>query len=73
MLAYLPFLISANSLGVICLIIFLASTIIVTIPVFATRGGTQLAWTGVAGFLLTVEIAVMVVLVVLVSRGDIWQ
>jgi hypothetical protein len=73
MLAYLPFLISANSLGVICLIIFLASTMIVTIPVFATRGGTQLAWTGVAGFLLTVEIAVMVVLVVLVSRGDIWQ
>jgi hypothetical protein len=73
MLAYLPFLISANSLGVICLIIFLASTMIVTIPVFATRGGTQLVWTGVAGFLLTVEIAVMVVLVVLVSRGDIWQ
>jgi hypothetical protein len=73
MLAYLPFLISANSLGVICLIIFLASTIIFTIPVFATRGGTQLAWTGVAGFLLTVELAVMVLLVVLVSRGDIWQ
>ena len=73
MLAYLPFLISANSLGVICLIIFLASTMIVTIPVFATRGGTQLAWTGVAGFLLTVELAVMVLLVVLVSRGDIWQ
>ena len=73
MLAYLPFLISANSLGVICLIIFLGSSIIFTIPVFATRGGTQLAWTGVAGFLLTVEIAVMVLLVVLVSRGDIWQ
>ena len=73
MLAYLPFLISANSLGVIFLIIFLSSTIIFTIPVFATRGTAQLAWTGVVGFLLTVELAVMVLLVVLVSRGDIWQ
>lgn len=73
MLAYLPFLISANSLGVICLIIFLASTIIFTIPVFATRGGTQMAWGGVVGFLLTVELAIMVTLVVLVSRGEIWQ
>ena len=73
MLAYLPFLISANSLGVIFLIIFLSSTIIFTIPVFATRGMAQLAWTGVVGFLLTVEVAVMVLLVVLVSRGDIWQ
>ena len=73
MLAYLPFLISANSLGVICMIIFLASTMIFTIPVFATRGAAQLAWTGIVGFLLTVELAVMVLLVVLVSRGDIWQ
>jgi hypothetical protein len=73
MLAYLPFLISANSLGVICLIIFLGSSLILTIPVFATRGSTQLIWTGVVGFALTVEIAVMALLVVLVSRGDIWQ
>jgi hypothetical protein len=73
MLAYLPFLISANSLGVICLIIFSASAVILTIPVFATRGGTQAVWTGVVGFLLTVEAAVMVVLVVLVSQGEIWQ
>jgi hypothetical protein len=73
MLAYLPFLISANSLGVICLIIFLASAVIFTIPVFATRGGTQAIWTGIVGFLLTVEAAIMVVLVVLVSQGEIWQ
>lgn len=73
MLAYLPFLISANSLGVILLIIFSASAVILTIPVFATRGGTQAVWTGVVGFLLTVEAAVMVTLVVLVSRGDLWQ
>jgi hypothetical protein len=73
MLAYLPFLISANSLGVICLIIFLGSSIVFTIPVFATRGGTQAVWAGVVGFLLTVEAAVMVLLVVLVSQGEIWQ
>ena len=73
MLAYLPFLISPNTLGVVCLVIFLASSMILTIPVFATRGGTQLAWTGIVGFVLTVEIAVMVLLVVLTSRGDILQ
>jgi hypothetical protein len=73
MLAYLPFLISANSLGVINMIIFLGSAIVLTIPVFATRGSAQLIWTGVVGFLLTLELAVMVLLVVLVSRGDIWQ
>lgn len=73
MLAYLPFLISANSLGVICLLIFLGSAVVLTIPVFATRGGTQAVWTGVVGFLLTVEAAVMVTLVVLVSQGEIWQ
>ena len=73
MLAYLPFLISANTLGVVCLVIFLASSMILTIPVFATRGGTQVMWTGLVGFLLTVELAVMVLLVVLTSRGDIFQ
>ncbi len=73
MLAYLPFLISANSLGVICLIIFLGSSIILTIPVFATRGAAQVVWTGVIGFALTVEIVVMILLVVLTSKGDIFQ
>ena len=73
MLAYLPFLVSANTLGVICLVVFLASSMILTIPVFATRGGTQAAWTGVIGFVLTLELAVMVLLVVLTSRGDIFN
>ena len=73
MLAYLPFLVSANTLGVICLVVFLASSMILTIPVFATRGTTQAVWTGVIGFVLTVEVAVMVLLVVLTSRGDIFQ
>jgi hypothetical protein len=73
MLAYLPFLVSPNSLGVICLVIFLGSSMILTIPVFATRGGAQLAWTGIVGFLLTVEAIVMVVLVVLTSQGKIFD
>lgn len=73
MLDYLPFLISANSLGVISLLIFMASSVILTIPVFATRGGAQAAWFGVAGFLLTVEAAVLITLVVLTSQGEIFQ
>lgn len=73
MLDYLPFLISANSFGVIGLIIFMATSVIFGIPVFATRGGAQAAWAGVVGLVLTVEIAVLVTLVVLIGRGDIWQ
>ncbi len=73
MLDYLPFLISANSLGVISLIIFLASSIVLTIPVFATRGGTQIAWFGAVGFLLTVEAVILITLVVLTSQGEIFQ
>lgn len=73
MLDYVPFLISANSLGVIFLIVFIATSIIFNIPTFATRGGQQLVWFSVAGFLLTVELAVMITLVVLVAQGDIWQ
>ncbi len=73
MLPYLPFLISANSLGVIFLLVFLASTVIFTIPGFATRGGTQIAWLSVAGVLLLIEAAIMITLVVLTSRGEIFQ
>lgn len=73
MLSYLPFLISANSLGVILFLVFLASTVIFTIPGFASRGGTQVAWLGVAGALLTVEAVIFVALVVLTSQGEIFQ
>lgn len=73
MLPELPFLISANSLGVIFLLVFLGSSIILTIPGFATRGGTQVAWLSVAGFLLLVEAIVLVTLVVLTSNGTIWN
>lgn len=73
MFSYLPFLISANSFGVIAVLIFAGTSLILAIPVFASRGGTQLAWAGLVGFLLTVEAAVLVLLVVLVSNGTIWQ
>ena len=73
MFSYLPFLISANSFGIIAVLIFAGSGLILSIPIFASRGGAQLAWTGIIGFLLTVEAAVLVTLVVLVSNGTIWQ
>lgn len=72
MLSYLPFLISTNSFGVIAFIIFLGSSLIFTIPVFATRGMTQLAWLGVVGFILTVEAAGLLTLGILVNNGTIW-
>jgi hypothetical protein len=66
---YLPFLTSASTLGVICLLVFLASSVILTIPVFATRGATQAIWLGAVGFALTVEVAILVALVALQSSG----
>ena len=73
MLANLPFLISTNSFGVIAFIIFLGTSLIFMIPVFATRGATQLLWFGVIGFVLTVEIAGLVTLGILVNNGTIWS
>lgn len=69
----LPFLISANSLGIIALLIFLGSSMIFTIPMFATRGNAQIAWAGAAGVLLLVEAAGLITLIVLVHNGTIWQ
>jgi hypothetical protein len=69
----LPFLISTNSLGVIFLLIFIGSTMIFTIPMFATRGGTQVAWAATAGVLLLIEAAGLITLLVLVHNGTIWQ
>ena len=70
MLVIAPFLISALAFGVTSMIIFMASSVIFTIPVFATRGTAQFIWFGVVGFLLTVEAAVLVVLTILVGNGD---
>lgn len=68
----LPFLISTNSLGIIAFLVFIGSAMIFTIPMFATRGGAQVAWTGVAGVLLLIEAAGLITLVVLVHNGTIW-
>jgi len=73
MLPYLPFLIGPLSMGVISLLIFMGSVVILTIPVFATRGSTQALWFALVGFLLTVEAAALITLTVLVSNGTIWN
>ncbi|GIW15262.1 MAG: hypothetical protein K6U88_00600 [Dehalococcoidia bacterium] len=73
MAASLPFLISAMSLGVINLLIFLASALIITIPVFATRGRTQAIWAAVSGTILLVEAVILVTLVVLTGQGKIFS
>jgi hypothetical protein len=70
MLEFAPFLISALAFGVTSLIIFMTSAVILTIPVFATRGAAQFIWFGVVGFLLTVEAVALVVLTILVGNGD---
>lgn len=73
MAPFLPFLMSAMSLGVINLLIFLASSVIITIPVFATRGRTQAIWAAVSGSVLLIEAAVLVTLVVLTGQGKIFS
>lgn len=71
MLELNPFLYSPIALGVIFALVFAASTVILTIPVFATRGTTQVMWLLGVGFLLTVEAVLLVVLAVLNSNGTI--
>jgi hypothetical protein len=71
MLSYLPVLMSPNDAGIISLIIFLASSVILGIPVLANRGSTQLLWAGVVGLVLTLEIAAMITIVALISNGTI--
>jgi len=71
--AFLPFLISTNSYGIIAMLILMGSTVILTIPVFASRGTRQAVWFGVVGFLLTVEFAVLLALGIMVNNGDLWR
>ncbi len=67
----IPFLMSANDAGLISALIFISSSIILGIPVFANRGMAQLAWLGAVGFVLTVELVLMVIFVVLISTDSI--
>ncbi|OAI39496.1 hypothetical protein AYO38_07440 [bacterium SCGC AG-212-C10] len=73
MLVYTPFLITSLAFGIISLIIFMVTNVVLMIPVMATRGTSQFLWFAAGGFLLTVEIAVLVTLGVLVSNGTIWS
>ena len=73
MLAYLPFLIGPKSFGVIALLIFLGSAVLIPIPVFATRGRAQVGWLALSGFLLTIEVVVLITLEVMVTKGTIWS
>ncbi len=63
---------SPTALGVLFVLVWATTAVIVTIPVFATRGIPQLAWIGAAGFVLTIEAAVLVTLAVLNSQGIIF-
>ena len=63
---------SPTALGVIFVLVWAATSVIVTIPAFATRGTPQLIWLGAAGFILTVEAAVLVTLAVLNSQGKVF-
>ena len=63
---------SPTALGVIFVLVWAATAVIVTIPAFATRGTTQLVWLGGAGFILTVEAAALITLAVLNSQGKVF-
>lgn len=69
MTAYLPVLVSPLSMGVMSLLAFLVSAVVLSIPVFASRGGAQAIWAGIVGTLLLAEAAGLITLVVLVDRG----
>lgn len=72
MIDALPALYSPTALGVIFVLVWAATAVVVTIPAFATRGMPQMVWFGAAGFILTVEAAVLVTLAVLNSQGKIF-
>jgi hypothetical protein len=71
MLLSLPFLMSANDAGVIGLLLFLGSSVVLGIPVFANRGQSQLMWAGVVSLVLLIELALIVTFVVLIAQGEI--
>ena len=68
---FLPFLMSSNDAGIISMLIFISSSVLLGIPVLANRGTAQLVWAGVIGFVLTLELAGMVTFVALISAGKI--
>lgn len=73
MLPFIPFLIGPLSYGIIALLVFSGSMVVLTIPVFATRGRAQLLWFLIVGGLVTAEAALLVTLGILVDQGKIWN
>ena len=73
MLSIPPFLISTNSFGIICLLIFASSSVIFMIPALANRGTRQAVWFATGSLLLLAEAAVLITLLVLVNNGTIWS
>jgi len=69
MVEHLPVLVSALSMGVMALLAFLVSAIILSVPVLASRGTAQVVWAIVVGTILLAEAAGLITLVVLVDQG----
>ena len=67
------FLYSPISLGVIFVLVWATSLILVTIPAFSAQGKDQLIKLSLAGLFLFVEAAVLVTLAVLNSQEMIFQ
>ena len=67
------FLYSPIALGVIFVLIWATSLILVTIPAFSARGKTQLIRLSVAGLFLFAEAGLLITLAVLNSQEKIFQ
>ena len=67
------FLYSPIALGIIFVLIWTTSLIIVTIPTFATRGKAQVIRLSLAGLFLFVEAVLLITLAVLNSQEKIFQ
>ena len=68
-----PFLVTNLALGVNLVLVLAVSRIILTIPIFATRGKAQVMWLGVIGFVLTVEFAGLITIGILNQQGKLWN
>lgn len=71
MIEFLPFMMSTLAFGVMSLVIFMGLSVIVSIPIFATRGRTQAIWFGVVSIFMGAVGIALVVLTILQGRGDI--
>jgi hypothetical protein len=73
MLELVPLLMSGLTFGIISLVAFITAVVILTVPVFGTRGRARLLWMGISGVLLLAIGVTLVVLTVLVGQEQILQ